>query len=444
MEKDLILKYIQRDEAEKARRERMYAYYRNHHDIMNRHMTDPSKPNNKLANGYPYYISNAYTGYMFGEPVAYAAQDDSLQTQISDAFRYNDEQAENCALGLDLSICGVAVELHYLDADANTRFRRVNPVGCIAVRDATIEENLIELIRYYDIDDVENNRTKRIIEVLDKEKWEKYSVEVGGLQLISSEPHGYGDVPAVIYRNNADCMGDFEGQISLIDAYNLMQSEAINDQEYFTDAYLYLKGLEGTQDEDIAAMKRSRVLLLPTDSEAGFLTKQQNDTAAENIKTRLNNDIHRFSGCPDMTDESFAGNASGVALKYKLLQFENIAGTKEREFKRGLQRRIELLCNIWAMLGRGSYDWRDVQITFKRALPENLLELSQTLSNLGGIISDETKRSMIPLDIDEETEKQRLEEQAQRGMSLYSYSELQTGEIMPEAEITEDVVIGAE
>ena len=237
----------------------------------------------------------------------------------------------------------------------------MDPVGCIAVRDTTIEENLTELIRYYDVEELENNRTVRMVEVLDAQYWTVYREETGGLVEIETKPHGYGDVPAVVYRNNADCMGDFEGQISLIDAYNLLQSEGINSEEYFNDAYLMLKGLMGTDDSDIADMKAKRVLLMPMDSDAGFLTKQHDDAATENLKNRLNNDIHRFSGCPDMTDESFAGNASGVALKYKLLQFENIAGTKEREFKRGLQRRLELLCNIWNILGRGSFDWRDVQ-----------------------------------------------------------------------------------
>lgn len=435
MDSELILKYIRRDEQERKRRERMYDYYRNKHDILNRCMQDITKPNNKLVHSYPYYIANAYTGYMFGEPVGYSAQDEALDMNVHDAFRYNDEQAENCALGLDLSICGVAVEVHYLDADANARFRRVDPIGCIAVRDTTIEENLTELIRYYDVEEIANNRTVRMIEVLDAQYWTVYREETGGIVEIESKPHGYGDVPAVVYRNNADCMGDFEGQISLIDAYNLLQSEGINSEEYFNDAYLMLKGLMGTNDEDIAAMKAKRVLLMPMDSDAGFLTKQQNDAVTENLKNRLNNDIHRFSGCPDMDDEKFAGNASGVALKYKLLQFENIAGTKEREFKRGLQRRLELLCNVWNTLGRGKFDWRDVQISFKRALPENLLELSQTLSNFGSILSDETKRGMIPMDIDEETEKQRLEEQTQRGMSLYSYNELQTGMLTEEVDV---------
>lgn len=435
MDSELILKYIQRDEQERKRRERMYDYYRNKHDILGRYMNDPTKPNNKLVHGYPYYIANAYTGYMFGEPVGYSAQDEALDMNVHDAFRYNDEQAENCALGLDLSICGVAVELHYLDADANVRFKRVDPVGCIAVRDATIEENLTELIRYYNVEEIANNRTVRMIEVLDAQSWSVYREETGGLVEVETKPHGYGDVPAVVYQNNADCMGDFEGQISLIDAYNLLQSEGINSEEYFNDAYLMLKGLMGTDDSDIADMKAKRVLLMPMDSDAGFLTKQHDDVATENLKNRLNNDIHRFSGCPDMDDEKFAGNASGVALKYKLLQFENIAGTKEREFKRGLQRRLELLCNIWNVLGRGSFDWRDVQISFKRALPENLFELSQTLSNFGSLLSDETKRGMIPMDIDEEVEKERLDEQMQRGMSLYSYNELRTGDLIEEVDV---------
>jgi SPP1 family phage portal protein len=167
-------------------------------------------------------------------------------------------------------------------------------------------------------------------------------------------------------------------------------------------------------------MKKNRVLLIPADADASFLIKQQNDAITENVKNRLNNDIHRFSGCPDMTDQNFAGNASGVAIRYKILQFENIASVKEREFKRGLQRRAELLCNIWDVKGRGSFDWRDLQISFRRALPQNLLEVAQTLSELGSVISDETKRAQLPMDIDEDVEKERIKQQRQENMALYA------------------------
>lgn len=419
MDRDTILAYIRAHAPEAARRARMYAYYRGDHDIRRRVMEDPSKPNNRLCNGYPALIANAYAGYMHGEPVSYGAEG-GLAQNIDDAMRYNDEQAENSMLGLDCAICGMAVELHYMDADAYPRFKRVDPVNCIEVRDGTLEDSLTALIRYYDTTDVVTNKLTRHVDVYETGIIAHYEQEGGELRLVSEEANFYGDVPAVVYQNNTDRSGDFEGVITLIDAYDLMQSESLNDQEYFSDAYLVLKDLMSTSPEDIAEMKRNRVLLVPAEADASFLIKQQSDALVENIKIRLNNDIHRFSGCPDMTDQNFAGNASGVAIRYKLLQFENIAGVKEREFKRGLQRRLELLCNVWRIKSRGAFDWRDVQISFKRALPQNLLELSQTLSNLGSLLSDETKRAQLPIDFDEETEKERIKAQREENMSLYA------------------------
>lgn len=428
-----IIAYIRADKDERERRQRMYDYYNARNDILKRVMMDPSKPNNRISHGFARMIANTYAGYMHGEPVSYTG-DEQLLENLTAALNYNDEQAENSQLGLDCAICGIAVEIMYTDEDSMERFARVNPIGCIDVRDGSVENRLSDLIRYYDTTDIETNAVTHHVIVYDADYITHYtstgSIEsLTGLTIASQEPHYFGDVPAVVYKNNTDGVGDFEGVITLIDAYDLMQSESLNDQEYFSDAYLMLQGMDGTQPEDVAAMKENRVLLLPTDANAGWLIKQQNDTLVENIKNRLNGDIHKYSGCPDMSDESFAGNASGVAIRYKLLQFEINAGIKEREFKRGLQRRIELLCNLWSVKGRGSFDWRNVQIRFKRALPENLLELSQALSNLGNVLSNETKRTLLPIEIDEEEETARIIEQAQANMSLY---QIPTGHEMTE------------
>lgn len=437
MDKDVILAYIRDHEDEAKRRKRLFDYYRGRHDILEREMDDPSKPNNRLCNGFPAMISNAYAGYMHGEPVNYSADDDFMKN-LNNTFRYNDEQAENAALGLDLSICGVAVEIHYMDKDAVERFKRVDPVFCIDVRDDSIEDALTALIRYYDLRDVATGKITRRIEVYEADAVTTYDRVGSELTEVNRIENPFGDVPAVVYQNNINRMGDFEGVLTLIDAYDKMQSESLNDQEYFSDAYLALFGLQGTTTEDVAQMKQARVLSLPADADARFLIKQQDGAAVEEEKTRLNNDIHRFSGCPDMTDENFAGNASGVAIKYKILQFEIIAGIKEREFKRGLQRRLELLCNIWRIKNRGDFDWRDVKITFKRSLPQNLLEISQALSNLGTLISDETKRAYLPMDIDEDKEKAQLNAQMQANMSLYP--ELFEREVRNDGEAVKEVI----
>jgi len=109
-------------------------------------------------------------------------------------------------------------------------------------------------------------------------------------------------VPIVVYKNNEEEIGDFEPVISLIDAYDKIQSDSVNDMEYFADAYLALYGMSGTDANDIAAMKEQRVLLMASDAKAEWLVKQINDTYVENLKHRLEEDIHKFSACPSMTD----------------------------------------------------------------------------------------------------------------------------------------------
>lgn len=418
-----IRAYLEQHKPEEARRKRLFAYYDGNHEICHRKFDDPTKPNNRVSHGYPKMIANMYAGYLLGEPVSYTAGlgGEALEENLREDYEYNDEQAENSQLALDLAICGVGTEILYIDEDGRVRFKRVDPVGCIAIWDNTIEETLTALIRYYDVYNVTSRQTTRMVEVYDAYSKRVYKTDLSGLglELVEETPHYFGDVPAIAFKNNSRVTGDFEGEISLIDGYDLMQSDALNDDEYFSDAYLMLRGMMGTDETDVAEMKRNRVMLLPNDGDAQWLIKQANDTAAENIKTRLDRDIHRFSGVPDMSDENFAGNASGVAIRYKLLAFENIAKAKEREFKRGLQRRIELMCNIWRIVGRGDFDWRDVTITFKRALPQNLLEAAQAMSTLGSVISDETKRSMLPIEIDEDVEKKRLQQQREAGMSLF-------------------------
>lgn len=418
-----IRAYLEKHAPEEARRKKLFAYYDGDHAICHRRFDDASKPNNRVSNGYPKLIANMYAGYLLGEPVSYTAGvgGEALEESLRADYDYSDEQAENSQLALDLAICGVGTEILYVDQDGHVRFKRVDPIGCIAIWDDTIEENLRALIRYYDVYSVTAQRTTRMVEVYEAETKRVYKTDLSGLglELIEEEYHYFGDVPVVAFKNNARLSGDFEGEISLIDGYDLMQSDALNDDEYFSDAYLMLKGMSGTDGNDIAEMKQNRVMLLPNDGGAEWLIKQSSDGAAENIKTRLDRDIHRFSGVPDMSDENFAGNASGVAIRYKLLAFENIAKAKEREFKRGLQRRLELMCNIWRIMGRGDFDWRDVTITFKRALPQNLLESAQAMSALGGVISDETKRSMLPIEIDEDVEKERLAQQREEGLSLF-------------------------
>ena len=125
-----------------------------------------------------------------------------------------------------------------------------------------------------------------------------------------------------------------------------------------------------------------------------------------------------------MTDESFGGNVSGVAMEFKLLGMENITKIKTRYYRKGLRKRIRIFCNFLSLYGK-SVDPTGITMTFTRALPKNLLEISQIVSNLWGKVSRKTLLSQVPFvdnvddelkALDEETEENLKRQQEMFGM----------------------------
>lgn len=414
----MILRYIEINSAEESRREKLYNYYKGQHNILKRVMKDACKPNNKVVNPYCHYITDMMTGYFMGEPIAYQSDNNAFLTAVKQTFKYNDEQAENTDLAKDASICGEAYELLYIDEDGEVRFKRLEPIRCIPIYDNTIEEELLYFIRYYYDTDILSGNTTTFVEVYSRSDYKLYEKALGSLELIASKPHIYKAVPIVVYKNNEEQLGDFELVIPLVDAYDKITSDNVNDLEYFVDSYLCLSGMMGTEPSDIAAMKENRVILLPdAESKAEWLVKSVNDAYIENLKTRIDNDIHKSAFCPNMTDKDFAANASGVSMRYKLLGLEQATSKKESAFKKGIQRRLELICNVFYVYGK-EYDYRDIEIIFNRNIPVNMTEQAEIIDKLHGVLSNETLVSLLPLDIDYSAEKERLNNEKEYGYEL--------------------------
>jgi len=422
---ELIQKYIEDNAAEAARKKKLASYYVGNHSIKNRTLADPTKPNNKIVNPYANYITDIMTGYFIGEPVTYNSEDTDLLNELNAIYNYNDEAAENAELAKDASIYGIAYEMLYLEDSENKpiRFKKLDAEGCIPIYDNTVEEDLLFFIRYFDEKDILSGKVTTFVEVYSKTYIQLWELNNGSMKLVEERTHQFQDVPIVIYKNNEEELGDFETVISLIDAYDKIQSDSVNDMEYFADAYLALTGVDGLEAEDVRNMKENRVITLPEGSSAQWLIKTISDTYIENLKNRIDSDIHKFSKTPPMTDENFAANASGVAMKYKLMGLENTTSKKERAFKKGLQRRIELICNMLNVMG-ASYDYRAVNIIFKRNIPANLLEVADVINKIGHVLSKETQIKLLPLDIDYETEKKRIEEEEAAGYSIDFSSEV--------------------
>lgn len=384
-------------------------YYNAKNEILKRIMADETKPNNKIANPYASYITDTLTGYFMGEPISYSALDNKIVEELNLIFEYNDEADENVELARACSIYGKAFELLYVDEEGAVRFKRLDTKECIPIFDDTIENDLLYLIRFFPDKDIVENKNFTWVEIIDKEKTARYKANENGNNLVLFEeiPHYFGMCPIAIYKNNEDETGDFEKVISLIDAYDKMESDSLNDFEYFCDAYLALVGFTADSD-DVKKMKENRVLLLDKDTDAKWLTKEEHDSTIENMKNRIDKDIHKFSKCPNLSDEDFASNASGVAIKYKMVGTENLVSVKERKFKKGLQRRLELI-SILQGIKLSAFDWRAIDIIFTRNLPTNDVEIANMVNTLSNIVSTETLLAQLPFIENVQDEMKRLE-----------------------------------
>ena len=249
----------------------------------------------------------------------------------------------------------------------------------------------------------------------------------------------------VEYWNNAREQGDFEGVTSLIDAYDTLQSHRMHDKQHFTDAVFVLKGVgalgvNDTEEVDTAEgntaegntaegeygeiqtataaqkaatdpsvrLRQTRTLFLPGDgADAQFVTKPDAESGNEVLRLSLKSDIHKLSMVPELTDEEFAGVASGVSLRYKLLGLEQLTKVKERWFREGLRARLRLFAAFLAKKGAASVDVDKVQIAFTRSLPVNDLEIAQTVATYQGMVPSKLLLAQVPF-VEDAAQAQRM------------------------------------
>lgn len=342
------------------RLQRLQDYYEGKQDILLRYYADESKPNNKIVVNYSKYIADFLTAYLVGVPVKYEAPQ-----IILDNLNYNDNDETTQEIVRKMNIMGFGAELFYTDSDGIARFACIDPRESIFVMNDSIEEVLTAFIRAYPKEEESEGYNVTVYSPTDYTQYD-LSLSVGELTATGeATPHFFNDVPAILYKNNNEYIGTFEGVISLQDALNKLMSDEINDFESFVDAYLVLTGLQATQPDDIARMKQDRVLLMDGEAKAEWLIKQVNNDHIKSLKESLTEKICNLGNVPNMIDLGSFG-ASGVALKFKLLSTEIQAAKQERVLKRGIQRKLELLYNILRVTDGSVGNYTDVKIEFIR------------------------------------------------------------------------------
>lgn len=419
---EIVVAAFNKHIADIPRLEKMENYYRAKHDILDRVLQGSSVPNNKLVANHAKYITTILTGYSFGNPLKFSSTSEENQAAVdalTEFYRIRNIDKHDYKMGKALSKYGRAYELVYIDpesqgSEVKTKLNDLSPMQTFLIRDSDLEQSVLGAIYYF-------QKKKDLFEVYlytDKDITVYQTKDLLGksYELIETTPHSFGWVPIIEFVNNDEEQGDYEQVISLIDAYNLLQSDRVNDKEQLVDAILVIYG--GRLPEGaLAQLKKEKLLNLPDEgTKADWLVKNLNEAEVEILKKTIKDDIHEFSFVPCLTDENFAGNASGVAMGYKLIGMNLLAKEKETNFEKGIRLRLKRIFNAWKLLGRGNMYYEDINVEFTHSLPVNNAEIATMIAQLKGLVSDETLLSQVPFVENAQNEIEKLRAQKEENI----------------------------
>lgn len=414
---------IRRAELAEGRYDRLWRYYLGRHDIFRQRKEGEVQ----VAVNYAKYVVDIALNYYLGRPVKYDPnQTDALGRKVDlspllDSYERQHIAEVDLAIGRTMGVMGDCLELCYASPGPNPtpKSARIDPRSGILVCDTTVEHaKLFALVwerrekitgeQYYFVT-VYTDRTARdfICGNLDGESFKP----VGEVRY-----HWFGGVPVIAYTNNDERQGDFEQILSLIDAYDGLMSSRLTDKKKFVDALLVFFGMTLAEGDEAKLAREKFIDGAPLDARAEYIQKTFNESEVQVLADSLVREMHKMTFTVDMSDEQFAGNSSGQALKLKLLTMDLLSRSKMRRMEQGLRQRLELY-NHWLVVrgAMGLVDHSQVDVVFTPDLPINESEIVDMVCRLQGIVDDQTLLSQLWFirDPAEAAENLRLQRQQQ-------------------------------
>lgn len=387
-----------------------------------------NRPNYSINVNMAKYIIDVATAYTFGVPVKYTTENEN-EKAILDKLEYI---LKNCSddeidfqQGGDMATYGVSYQLILAlqgkgKIEDRIRIKYLNPLQTFYVVDNTILENPVCAVYMYEY--IEKTEKKTRVYVYDNT--DLYIFNGVGYTLTtleSKEPHNMGAIPVIQCLNNDDAFSDIQCITDLLDSLSLVISNNTDDLQSIANAILAVSG--GTLSEEaIGDINKHKTANLPVGAKMEWVVKSLNPEATKQQIDYLLNFIFQISQVPDLTDEAFGGNQSGVAMQYKLWGMNQLWITKTTKYEKALYYRLKIILHLLQYQFESNVSLLDnIIITFSKNLPDDFTGLIDSVVKLKGIISDRSLLKQFPFIEDVDAELQELEEQAEKNADLYGY-----------------------
>ena len=420
--------------------------YEGKHKILKKKPADANKPCNRLVNDFFGQTIDNTVGYFLGNPVILnytepvekktspepndvgVDLEEIEDTAVQDFLDYlvidNDMADTIIEWGKEAMIKGLSHLLVYQNEESKTKVMRVSPEDMILVYKNSSTKELQYAIRLYDIDTEDTDKTTHYAEVYSVGKMELFKSVDGGTstkgkgrefasyEFVEETQLIYERIPVVTMYNNEEQMSDLEKIESLVADYDKVLSDVSDEFSAFRNAYLMLKNMIVGEDGK-KQLKDEGIIEVMENGDAKFITKQIQTEALENHLNRLEANIYKFSQVPNLSDESFAGNLSGVAIRFKLFGLETKCIIKERKMEKALRDFVRILSVPIRVETGHEIDIVNLKVEFTRNVPNNLTEIVDTVTKLDGKVDKETLLSLLPFIDNPKEVLEKLEQEAQ-------------------------------
>lgn len=452
-----ILKEIIQEDKNSDKKKRMEEgerYYQGKHDILQKDFRrspvsetgrdgeesmqmffNPNRSNHHCVNPFHHALVAQKTAYLVGrEPTI------SVRGQESREFEamLTDFADEGFNSMLQKWITGAAnkgVEfLHvYYDEEGAFRYCIVPAEEVIVVYDEIYQQDIKEVIRYYDIKVLEGGRekTKRRVEWWTAENVTYYTENSDGeflkenksghwtvTELLDGEvretvEHGWGRVPFIPLRNNDREMTDLQLVKGLIDAYDYVSSEGTNTLLDLVDLYWVIQGYGGETASAVARKLQVNKAVQISDSSGSVEAKQVQLPVEGRLDwmQMLRKDIFHFGMGVDTDSDDWGRAASGVALKFQYAMFYLKINGVVPEIKKAVKEFFRFVVEDWNRENGTEWDWRKIQITLNTNGITDDLETMQIIAESKGIVSEKTLLGKHPFVEDVNSEMEQLEKE---------------------------------
>jgi len=472
-----ILKYIINDDIDSVQKKNMQKgerYYNGEHDVLQKDFriskileTDEqtekeickpfqnvNRSNHKNVNAFLKILVDQKTAYLVSkEPtikVSGAEENTEQKAYEKMLCEFADDNFNEVLQDLvtGASCKGFEVLHIYYDNNGDLQYCIVPANEIIAVYDTNNQNELLEVIRYYDITVVENGQKyiRKKVEWWTKQNVTYYIERESNLFVkdtsISVNPaphywsittldgfqknkqgHSWGRVPFLLLKNNRNSTTDLEHIKGLIDAYDLISSEGTNNFLDLVELYWVIYGFGG--DEASTVTKKLQinkaVNMMGSGDDGRVEAKQVELPVAGRLEflKMLRKDIFHFGMGVDTDSDKFGNAPSGVSLKFQYTLLDQKAGNMIAKLRKVIKELLWFVTEDYNSKHNTAYDANDIQIDINKNIITNDVEMVNMIQASKGIVSDKTLLAVHPFVSDVNAEMQEIEAQEQKAIEKF-------------------------